>query len=45
MVERIRAGGRVEHHALVVADGVDTTGRSELSTGVACAVPMVRSRY
>lgn len=29
-VERIRAGGRVEHRALVVADGVDQSGQREV---------------
>jgi putative transposase len=37
-VEKVRAGGRVEHRALVVADGVDASGRREvigLDVGVA----------
>jgi Transposase, Mutator family len=29
-VEKVRAGGRVEHHALVVAYGVDATGQREV---------------
>jgi transposase-like protein len=29
-VEKVRAGGRVEHRALVVADGVDATGQREV---------------
>ena len=29
-VEKVRAGGRVEHHALVVADGVDASGQGEV---------------
>jgi putative transposase len=29
-VERVRAGGRVEHHALVVAYGVDQSGQREV---------------
>jgi Transposase, Mutator family len=37
-VEKVRAGGRVEHHALVVAYGVDACGQREvigLDVGVA----------
>jgi putative transposase len=29
-VEKVRAGGRVEHHALVVAYGVDASGQREV---------------
>ena len=29
-VEKVRAGGRVEHRALVVADGVDASGQREV---------------